>query len=198
MKIINENMKINHWKNIVSNDCLRPVMTGVYFDLINKVMVGTNAHLLLECPLEIEFSEEELELTKSELDLLLKKHSKIVPLELFDTRKYMGDPKYYAFPIHYDFSYENFAHVYNGPELVFRCKYIDGVFLNYRAVYPQNVNLNLSKVGINMPFFNMVYKSIPFSDKSLIFEFFGAFRFTNLRPFKPVFLERLKSSINLS
>ena len=45
MKIINSiKIKHNHWNHVVSKDQLRPVMNGVFFDLVKECMVATNSH----------------------------------------------------------------------------------------------------------------------------------------------------------
>jgi DNA polymerase III sliding clamp (beta) subunit (PCNA family) len=176
MKIINgHNMEIKHWKEVVSNDSMRPVMTGVYFDLINHCMVGTNSHLLLECPIDIEFTEEEKIMQKDKLAELMQQQSKIVPIEFFDKRKYMGNWKDYWNPeITYDLSDDNYAHVLNNGEVVFRCRYIDGKFPNYKAVYPKGQTA-IDSIGIDISMAQRVYKAIPFPNpyKALHFKFFA-------------------------
>lgn len=176
MRVINFlDVNHNHLKNIVSDDVMRPVMTGVYFDLLNNCIVGTNSHVLMVIPVEIEWSETELKITKNERNFILQKQSKIVPLELFDKRKYMGEPKYYLNPIHYDFSDESYAQVFNGPECVFRCKYIEGKFPNYEAVFPKTEKTELSEIGVNLDMVLRLYKALPVLNcrKNLRFELFG-------------------------
>ena len=161
-----------HWNQAVSQDSLRPVMTGVYFDLVNEAMVATNSHLLLISPIKIEWSESEKFLKPSERKKLIEKYSKILPVELFNKNKYMGDYKYYAFDIHYDFSDEKYAKVFNGPEEVFKCRYIDGVFPNYKAVIPTETE-PVEKIGLNWDMFQRIYKAIPFRHKTLVFQSTG-------------------------
>ncbi len=172
MKIINSiKIKHNHWKHVVSKDQLRPVMNGVFFDLAKECMVATNSHLLLIIPIEIEWSKEENEgLDEVEKKCILKNQSKIVPVELFDERKYMGNPKYYLSETYYDFSDENYARVYNGAECVFRCKFIDGGFPNYEAVFPESTE-SVETIGVDFSMVKKIFDAIPFKDKFLDFKF---------------------------
>lgn len=182
MKIINnQNMSHRNWINAVSNDQLRPVMTGVYFDLVSEKMVATNSHLLISVPLEVEWNKEEELLSNEERLKILQEKSKIVPVELFDSRKYMGEPKYYAFQVHFDFDDPNYARVFNGPEMVFRCRYIDGVFPNYQAIIPKNTEC-IDSIGIDFNMIEKIFKALPTKDKSLKFIFAGknkSVRFSN-------------------
>lgn len=175
MKITNDHkMEAKHWKEVVSSDWMRPVMCGVFFDLVNMCMVATNSHLLVECPIDIEWSKEELELTDTQRLEILQKQSKIVPIELFDRRKYMGDPKYYTFDPVFDLSDDEFAQVWLGPEMIFRCRYIDGKFPNYKAVYPQGQTA-IDSIGVDIGMAQRIYKAIPFPNpyKGLHFKFFA-------------------------
>ena len=173
MKIENINQMFhNHWKNVVSNDSMRPVMTGVYFDLVNGKMVATNSHILLECPIDIIWEGEEQHFGRKYQEEKLQEQSKIVPLEFFDRSKYMGDYKSYSGTFFYDFSDEKYARVLLFNEVIFKCKYIDGKFPNYKAAYPTEKN-HLEGIGANIEMIDKIYKSIPFnsSNKNLFFEF---------------------------
>ena len=170
MKIKESVMLAKNWKNICSTDFMRPVMTGVYFDLENDCMVGTNTHIMVECPIEVEFDElEQLCAYKKQLELR-REWSKIVPIEFFDKAKYMGDYKKYSMDIYYDFSDEKYAQVFMGPELVFRCKYIDGNFPNYRAVYPKEQDDFIDGIGVDLKSIKLIMDCIPYTQKHLIFK----------------------------
>lgn len=175
MKIINPlDVNHTHFSSVVSNDQLRPVMTGVFFDLKNNCMAATNSHVLAIYPLKVELAEYEEKLPPAELDGLHIHQSKIVPLEFFDKRKYMGNVKNYAFPIHYDLSDEKYAKVFNGPEEVFKCRYIEGVFPNYQAIIPKPSDTSMiDEIGLNIGLVLDLYKANPFSDKGLKFRFFN-------------------------
>lgn len=166
-------MNFRQWKNVCSPDVTRPVLTGVYFDLLNGVMVGTDSHMLIECPVGHEFSKEEQKLSKEEQDKILIENSKIVPVEFFNKSKYFGSVKEWAFPLHYDFSDEHYAKVFNGPELVFQCRFIEGKFPNYKSVRPDSESVE-SKIELNMQIFKRIADAIPLSNKSLIFTFHGS------------------------
>ena len=67
MRVINTlGVSSNNIKNCVSDDFMRPVMTGVYFDLENKCMVCTDSHILMIFPIEIRWDKQELLLTEAE------------------------------------------------------------------------------------------------------------------------------------
>ena len=147
MRVINTSgVSSNNIKNCVSNDVMRPVMTGVYFDLENKCMVCTDSHILM-----------------------------IFPIEFFDKKKYMGDYKKYWGEISYDFSGSEYAEVLHGEERVFRCRYIDGVFPNYKAVFPQGEPTPIQNIGIHFKILEKISKCLPISldQKSFFFNFYG-------------------------
>ncbi len=173
MNLINsEKIEMKHWQQVVSNDPFRLVMTGVYFDLENGVMVATNSHLLLECPIELELEDNEKKLSHKDLIEKLRSLSKIVPIEFFDRRKYMGDPKFYVHQPMYDLSDPDYAQVWHCGEVVFRCRYIEGKFPNYRAVYPTETN-QLDSIGVDMSMVLRIHKSIPYRDKRIYYKFFA-------------------------
>lgn len=177
MRVINDlDMLHSHWDLIISKDSLRPAMTGIYFDLENEVMVGTNSHVLLVVPLTIHWSKEESDLIAKAREKILKLGSKIVPLEFFDKRKYMGDFKKYTLDPEYDFSDPEFAQVWVGKDVVFRCRYIDSNFVNWQAVWPSNTVEPMSEIGLSFNLFHDVYKSIPLNDKGFNLTFYGANR----------------------
>jgi DNA polymerase III sliding clamp (beta) subunit (PCNA family) len=174
MRIINDlDMLHSHWDLIISKDSLRPSMTGVYFDLENQVMVGTNSHVLLVVPLTINWDKSEDDLLPKAREKILKLGSKIVPLEFFDKRKYMGDFKKYIFDLEYDFSHSEFAQVWMGKDVVFKCRYIDANFVNWQAVWPSGTVEPTFEIGLSFNLFHDVYKAIPFNDKSLNLSFYG-------------------------
>ena len=169
MKVKESRMTAANWAKIVSDDFMRPVMTGVYFDLLNDCMVGTNSYILVECPIETEFDEnEKICAFKYQMDLK-KTWSKIVPLEFFNKAKYMGDHKKYSMEIYYDFSDEKFARVFHGPTQVFQCHYIDGTFPNYKAVTPKDIGITAKEIGVDLKAVNMLMKAIPYRRKALVF-----------------------------
>lgn len=176
MRVINTlGVSSNNIKNCVSDDVLRPVMTGVYFDLENKCMVCTDSHILMIFPIEIRWNKEELLLTEAEKIEILRKNSEIVPIEFFDKKKYMGDYKKYKGEISYDFSGSEYAEVLHGEERVFRCRYIDGVFPNYKAVFPQGQPTPIEKIGMHFKFLERINKCLPIpsNQKSFFFSFYG-------------------------
>ena len=189
MKVINDlDMTHTHWKEIVSNDLMRPVMTGVYFDLENETMVGTNSHIMLEIPCSIDWTEDKLEsmecYTRRNIQKeMCAKYSKIVPVEFFDKRKYMGNYKDYSGQIKYDFSDENYAQVWHFSEVVFRCRYIEGKFPNYRAVIPQQDEQELENISLSLDFLLKIYKSLPLTPS------FKNLNFTMIAKNRPVKFE---------
>lgn len=173
MKIFNDlELTHAHLENAVSNDVLRPVMTGVYFDLINNCIVATDSHLLLVAPITIKFDESADESSRSEL---LKSNSKIVPIEFFDKRKYMGNHKHYSPQIFYSLADEKYAKVFCGKEEVFKCRYIEGNFPDYKAVMPNEFTA-VDEIGLDIGFVQRLYKMNPFSNKGLRFKFTKANR----------------------
>lgn len=169
MKIKNHN-EVTHLNlnSITSNDSLRPVMQGVFVDFVNSCFVATNSHVLMTWKFSIVDEYGNLEYDTNNEDL--EKASKIVPTELFNKNKWMGNAKKYLVDPIFDFSDENFAKVFIGDILVYQCNYIDGNFPNYKAVIPKESH-ELNRIAINLNMMNLLYKSIPFSNKNLIFEF---------------------------
>ena len=115
-------VNFNHLKNCVSNDILRPAMGGVFIDFDNKKMVVTNAHIMMIYPIEINGL------------IPIDKRGVILPLRYFNHLKYMIDvPKKTVI----DFTYkleDDFAEVYFGRDLIYRCNYIEGEYPKWKYV----------------------------------------------------------------
>lgn len=174
MRVINTyNLTHLNLSQACSSDNLRPVMTGVFFDLKKNVMVATNSHLLMIVPIKIEWDKGEEGASEEYFNKTLEEQSKIVPVEFFNKNKYIGDWKKYDDEIKYDFSDPEYAFVRNMREIVFRCRYIEGKFPNYEAVYPTGEE-NFTKIGMDWSMVQRIYKAIPFRDKTLSFTFYGA------------------------
>ena len=148
--------------NIVSNDSLRPTMTGVFIDSEFSVIAGTNSHLLMTYPIEI-ISDEKI--------------SKIVPIEFFNIKKYAGKitPKDIQF-LEYSLE-EDYAKVYYREKLIFLCSYIaeDSKYPNYRAVIPTGGKTEIGEIGVSLKFLKNISDSLPgtFSQKSGTLSFYG-------------------------
>lgn len=173
MKIKNtHNIKHTHLIHAISKDTMRPSMTGIYFDLANQSIVATNSYILLICPIEVEIEDSDLNEGFKTREIFFKKKSKIVPLELFDQRKYMGDAKNYIHKIHYTLD-DDFARVWSGNEEVFKCKYIDGNFPDYKNVIPKKESKQpLDSIGLRVDLVNSIFKMISFKSKDIHFEFY--------------------------
>lgn len=173
MKIIFENItKVNHThlSNVAGTDDNRPVIKGVFVDLIKKRLVVTDAHIMLFYPIKMVYPE------KFDTDsnvVFTREQCKIVPLELFNKSKYMGNYKDYLLDLTYHLD-DDFARVFNGNEEVFKCKYIDGFYPDYEKVVKSNSEKEeISEIGINMTLFQYVTKAIPSGNKDFKFTFFA-------------------------
>jgi DNA polymerase III sliding clamp (beta) subunit (PCNA family) len=163
-------------KNVISNDDLRPSMCGVNINLKYSRLECTNAHLLLMYPIEI-----------IESDITEYSDSLVVPARFFNVLKYMLDiPKKHIEVLEYVFT-DEFAEVYFGEELVYRCKYIDAKFPNIQAVLPTDEwkRENPKKVGLNINSLEKLIKSIPYN-------FPNNFTFDIYAKNKGLFLETLQ------
>lgn len=150
-------------KNIVGNDVLRPVMMGIYIDFKEQVIVGTDAHCLVAYPIEIQENDTD-------------KDGVIVPLALFNQVKYMWDmPAKMRKGMQPEFVLsDNYAEVYFLGELMYRCKYIEGKYPNYKAVIPNKEQAqNLSDIDFRFDILKKIASSFPVFNDPLKFTFFG-------------------------
>jgi len=156
MKVIFKNSALvshTHLKNCVSTDDLRPAMCGVNINLKEKRLEATDAHILMTYPIEI--LEESV--FDKELDSL------IVPVRFFNRLKYMIDVPLNLFGTLEYVLTDEFAEVYFGNELVYRCKYIEEKFPKIESVLP---NANWEKevvdvIGFNCNVLDRAIKSVP-------------------------------------
>lgn len=164
-----------HLNNAVGNDIYRPAITGVFVDLRNKRMVCTDAHVLIMYPIEMEFETEEDSKTEFQLE-----HCKIVPTELFNKNKYMGNWKNYLFPFTYHLD-EDYIRVYSGPEEIFKCRYINEKYPAYEGVLlkPQDKQ-PLDEIGLNIGIISRLSKAVPRGTKAFKFVFHAKNRAVNL------------------
>lgn len=142
-------------KNVVSNDDLRPSMCGVNINLKMQRFEVTNAHVLVMYPLEIIESD----IDNNTIDSL------IVPVRFFNILKYMLDvPKKHIDALEYVLT-DEFAEVYFGNELGYRCRYIDAKYPNIEGVLPTDEWKRESpkKIGLNINTLEKLMKGIPYS-----------------------------------
>jgi DNA polymerase III sliding clamp (beta) subunit (PCNA family) len=102
----------------------------------------------------------------------------IVPVAMFNRLKWMGDvpiKKHRLLEPEFVLS-DNYAEVYFLNELVYRCKYIDGKYPNYKAVIPaKDQSQNVSAVDFKIHVFKKLTAALPdLDDEPLSFTFFGA------------------------
>jgi hypothetical protein len=141
-------------KNAVSNDGLKPSMCGVNINLKYSRIEATNAHILVMYPIEI---------IESDIDNNID--SLVVPVRFFNISKYMIDiPKKYHDGLEYIFT-DEFAEVYFGNELVYRCRYIYAKYPNVENVLPNDkwIRENHNKVGLNINVLEKLTKSLPYN-----------------------------------
>lgn len=146
--------------NATGHDDLRPVMSGVYVDLIEGRLVCTDAHILMLYPIQpVEL--DGYEFNHVDKQKFTVDQCKIVPLELFNKSKYMGNYKNYPLPIHYALDVD-YARVFVGDKEVFKCEYIDGKYPNYAAVIPSADKAEaVAKIGVNLRFVERLKKAFP-------------------------------------
>lgn len=167
----------SHLNNVVGKDVFRPAMTGVYVDLIKKRLVCTDAHILIMYPIEMQYPEKEDNDTNFEFK---KEDCKVVPTELFNKSKYMGNWKNYFFPFEYHLD-EDYARVFAGPEEVFKCRYIDESYPKYEAVLLDNKDKQpLDDIGLNLEILARLSKSVPRGTKGFKFIFHARNKAVNL------------------
>lgn len=156
MKVIFKNSSLvsfTHLKNCVSTDDLRPAMCGVNINLKEKRLEATDAHVLMTYPIEI--------LAESEYDKELD--SLIVLVRFFNRLKYMIDVPLKLYGALEYILTDEFAEVYFGNELIYRCKYVDAKFPKIESVLP-NSDWNkeiVDVIGFNCNVLDRAIKSIP-------------------------------------
>ena len=164
-----------HLNNAVGNDVYRPAMTGVFVDLRNKKLVCTDAHVLIMYPIEMHYENE-----KDLAPDFTKEDCKIVPTELFNKNKYMGDRKNYLFPFTYHLD-EDYARVYAGTEEIFKCRYIKGNYPDYeKVVLSPKDKKPLEEIGLNIGIISRLAKAVPRGTKVFKFVFHAQNRAVNL------------------
>jgi DNA polymerase-3 subunit beta len=139
---------INNTLFAAGNDDLRPVMSGVFFQLSNNnlTFVATDAHKLVKYT-RLDFSASET------AEFIMPKK----PLNLLKT--ILGD-KEYEVTIEYNNSNAKFIL----PETVIICRLIDGNYPNYEAVIPKE-NPNVLTID-RVQFLNSVKRVSIFSNKT--------------------------------
>ena len=166
-----------HLNNAVGNDVYRPAMTGVFVDLRNKKLVCTDAHVLIMYPIEMHYEENYMNDTNTDFT---KEDCKIVPTELFNKNKYMGNWKNYLFPFTYHLD-EDYARVYAGPEEVFKCRYIKADYPDYeKVVLSPKDKKPLDEIGLNIGIISRLAKAVPRGTKVFKFVFHAQNRAVNL------------------
>jgi len=171
------NVAHSHLNNVVGNDDFRPAMMGVYVDLINKRLVCTDAHILIMYPIELKFGEE----VEMPQNVEFKTEDcKIVPTELFNKNKYMGNWKNYCFPFEYHLD-EDYARVFAGPEEIFKCRYIRDSYPKYEKVLLDNKDKQpLDDIGLNLDIIARLAKGVPRGTKAFRFVFHARNKAVNL------------------
>lgn len=161
MEFINEiGLTFLNLKNAVSNDSLRPVMTGAYIDSENSVLVTTDSHVLTIYPIFISSTN---------------RVSKIVNIDLFDFKKHkIKVDKKNINLIKYKLD-EDEAKVIFKDEIIHSTNYIEGKFPNYDAVIPKYEPSELDNINLSLKVLERISKSIPpyFSLKRCNFKFYG-------------------------
>lgn len=156
-----------HLSKVVINDC-RLALEGVYVDMIAKKLVCTDAHILMMYPIRPIFENKDQENFVFE-----KEHCKLVPVELFNKNKYMGDWKKYHFPLVYQLD-EDFARVFCGKKEVFKCEYIEATFPKYEAVIlKKEEQKEISCIGVDLDKLKKICSALPIPIKSCKLSFFG-------------------------
>lgn len=152
-----------HLKNVASSDDLRPAMQGVHINLELGRLECTDAHICCLYPIEILESEGEVK-------------NKIVPIRFFNVLKYMIDiPKKFIELLEYVIE-DDFAEVYFGGDLVYRCKYVDATFPKIESILPsvEDVIVGVPKIGLNMDILNKFSKSFPRTyPNNFVFSFYA-------------------------
>ncbi len=139
---------INNTLFAAGNDDLRPVMSGVFFQLSNNnlTFVATDAHKL------VKYTRSDFSASETAEFIMPKK-----PLNLLKT--ILGD-KEYEVAVEYNNSNAKFIL----PETLIICRLIDGNYPNYEAVIPKE-NPNVLTID-RIQFLNSVKRVTIFSNKT--------------------------------
>lgn len=153
VKFINTTeVKHTHLKNIVSNDDLRLVMCGVYIDFKEKRLVATDAHVLISYPIEITDNDSDLD-------------GVIVPVNYFNHLRYMVSlPTKRKMVINVEYVLtDDYAEVHWCGEMIYRCRYIDGVYPKYKAVIPnaEDYPEKPKQIGVNAHILKKLFAGFP-------------------------------------
>jgi len=139
---------INNTLFAAGNDDLRPVMSGVFFQLSNNnlTFVATDAHKL------VKYTRSDFSASETAEFIMPKK-----PLNLLKT--ILGDKKYEV-----EVEYNNSNAKFILPETIIICRLIDGNYPNYEAVIPKE-NPNVLTID-RVQFLNSVKRVSIFSNKT--------------------------------
>lgn len=151
VKFINTTeVNYTHLKNVVSNDGLRHVICGVYIDFKEKRLVATESHVLISYPIEITNNDSDLD-------------GVIVPVQYFNRLRYMVSlPTKTVLDIEYVLT-DKYAEIHWLGEMIYRCKYIEGNFPNYKAVIPDPNEFpeKPKEIGINAQILKKLVLGMP-------------------------------------
>ena len=139
---------INNTLFAAGNDDLRPVMSGVFFQLSNNnlTFVATDAHKL------VKYTRSDFSASETAEFIMPKK-----PLNLLKT--ILGDKEYEV-----EVEYNNSNAKFVLPETIIICRLIDGNYPNYEAVIPKE-NPNVLTID-RVQFLNSVKRVSIFSNKT--------------------------------
>ena len=139
---------INNTLFAAGNDDLRPVMSGVFFQLSNNnlTFVATDAHKL------VKYTRSDFSASETAEFIMPKK-----PLNLLKT--ILGDKEYEV-----EVEYNNSNAKFILPETLIICRLIDGNYPNYEAVIPKE-NPNVLTID-RVQFLNSVKRVSIFSNKT--------------------------------
>jgi len=139
---------INNTLFAAGNDDLRPVMSGVFFQLSNNnlTFVATDAHKL------VKYTRSDFSASETAEFIMPKK-----PLNLLKT--ILGDKEYEV-----EVEYNNSNAKFILPETIIICRLIDGNYPNYEAVIPKE-NPNVLTID-RVQFLNSVKRVSIFSNKT--------------------------------
>lgn len=175
MKIIFKNLtnvQAKHLKNCcLKNTEYRESMKHVYIDIKERKIVVTDAHVIMCYPIDVILEEDCP--VKSATGFKTNKppiNGFLVPLRYFDFSRYMNTINHPN-----DLEYvltENQAKVYYGPELVFQCNYIDALFPNYKAVFPNETKF-VESICLDINLIKKVHAAIPLPNKIVNLQFSG-------------------------
>lgn len=156
MKLIfknNRNFTHKNFRNAVDTSEMRPQFSGIFVDIPNKYLVGTDGHTLVQYPMEIVTN-----------NVAEQSFRKTIPVSFFDIKslnlkkKDLADVEYVMFD-------ENLEMRLDG-EVLKSMKYIEGEFPNYVHTVPteHTIKHGIDSIGIRNQTLSKLMRSLPNSD----------------------------------